>query len=75
MWKLFHEIKQFAERCTLNFHRCVLSVEYNAVLIVIYIRRVLKKPVTAINRYRDDSVILSCRMVHTSCVSLIFLAE
>ena len=28
-----------------------------------------------VDRYRNDPVVLSCRMVHTSCISLVFFAE
>ena len=53
----------------------MLAIKYNTMLIVIYIRRVLEKPVTVVNRQWNDAVVLACRMVDTSCISLIFLTE
>ena len=53
----------------------MLGIEHDAVLIVIYIWRILEKPVTVVNRQWNDAVVLACRMVDTSCISLIFLTE
>ncbi len=53
----------------------MLSVEYNTVLIVIYIRRILESPIAVINSDRDDPVVLPCRMVQTSRVSFILHTE
>lgn len=51
----------------------MLGIEHDAVLIVIYIWRILEKPVTVVNRQWNDAVVLACRMVDTSCISLISL--
>ena len=75
MRELCHEIQKFSESCALDLHRCVFGIEYDAVLIVIYIRRILEKPVTVVDRHRDNAVVLTRRMIDTSCVTLIFLAQ
>ena len=36
--KLGHKIKKLSKRCTLDLHRCVLTVKNDTMLIVIYIR-------------------------------------
>ena len=51
------------------------AVKYNTVLIVIYIWRILHSPRAVIDGERNDSVILSCRMVGASCISLILRAK
>ena len=75
MRELCDKVQKLSEGCTLDLHWCVLSVKYDAVLVVIYIRRILEEPVTIVDRYRNNTMILSCRMVHTSCISLIFAAK
>ena len=73
--ELLDKIQQFAERCRFNFHRRVLRIEYNAVLVVIYIWRILHKPAAAVDCHRNHAVILPCRMIHTTGIALIFLAQ
>ena len=75
MWELLYKIQKFSKGCFLDFHRCMLCIKNDAVLIVVNIWRILEEPVTVIDRYRNNPVVLSCRMVHTSCISLILFAE
>ena len=75
MWKQFDKIKQLDKCISLDLHRGMLAVKHNTVFIVIYIWRILESPWCIIDRDRNDSVILSCRVVYTSCISLIFRAE
>ena len=75
MWEQFDKIKQFDKCISLDLHRCMMAVKYDAVLIVIYIWRILESPRRIIDRDRNDSVVLSCRMIDTSCISFIFRTE
>ena len=59
----------------LNPHRYMLRIKYDAMLIVIYIRRILESPLAAIDGHRNDTVVLTGRMVHTACITLIFTAQ
>ena len=71
MRKQFYKIKQLDKRVSLDLHRCMFTVKYNTVFIVINIWRILKAPRTVIDRDRDNSVIFSCRMIYSSCVTFI----
>ena len=51
------------------------GIKYNTVFVVIDIRRILKIPVTVVNRNRDHPVILSGRMVDAACISFVFLTQ
>ena len=75
MWKCLYKIKQFHKGRTLDLHRCMLTVENDAVLIVIHVWRILESPSAAIHSQRDDTVVLSGRMIGASCISLIFYAK
>ena len=75
MWELLHKIKQLSEGSALDLHRGMVRVEYDAVLVVVNIRRILEEPVTLVDGHRNDAVVLSRRMVDASCVSLVFLAQ
>ena len=75
MWELLHKIKQLSEGSALDLHRGMVRVEYDAVLVVVNVRRILEEPVTLVDGYRNDAVVLSRRMVDASCVSLVFLAQ
>ena len=44
-------------------------------LIIINIWRILKSPAASVNGYRDNTVILSCRMIHSSRITFIFYAK
>ena len=73
--ELLDEIQQLAEGCRFNFHRSMLRIEHNAVLIVVYVRRILHEPVAVINGHRNNTMVLACRMVDPSCIALIFPAQ
>ena len=75
MREKFHKIKQLDKRISLDLHRCMLAVEHDAVLIVIHIWRILESPRCIVDRDRNDPVVLSCRMVYTACISLIFRTQ
>ena len=75
MRKCLYKIKQFHKSCPLDLHRCMLTVENDTVLIVIHIWRILKSPSAAVHGQRDDTVVLSGRMIGASCIPLIFYAK
>ena len=75
MWELLHKIKQLSEGSALDLHRGMVRVEYDAVLVVVNIRRILEKPVALVDGHRNDAVVLSRRMVDTSCISFVLLAQ
>lgn len=75
MRELLYEIKQLTEGRMLNLHRHMLRVKYDAVLIIIYIRRILESPRSIIDCDRNNPVILPCRMINTSRISFIFRAK
>ena len=75
MRKQLNEIEQLDKSRPLNLHGNMFKVKDNAMFIVIYIRRILESPVGAVDLQRNDPVILSCRMIDSSCISDIFLAE
>ena len=75
MRKLWNKIKQFSECRIIDYHWCMLTVKYNTMFIVINIWRILHKPVISINGERNNSVIISCRMIYPSGISFIFLTK
>ena len=75
MWKLCHKIQKFSKRCTLNLHWCMTGIEHDAVLVVIHIWRILEIPLTVVDRHRNDSVVLSCRVIYTTRITFIFFAK
>ena len=50
----------------------MLAVKYDAVLVIIYIRWILKSPVSAIDRDWNDTMVLTGRMIQTPCITFIF---
>ena len=75
MRELLYKIKQLAEGRMLNPHRYMLRIKYDAMLIVIYIRRILESPLAAIDGHRNDAVVLAGGMIHTACITFIFTAQ
>ena len=75
MGKLFYKVKQLCKGGTFNLHGHMLAVKHDAVLIIIYIGRILEIPAAVIDRNRNDPVILSGRMIQPSCISLVFTAQ
>ena len=53
----------------------MLTVKDDAMLIVIHIWGILKSPGTVIYSDRNDSVILSGRMINSSCISFVLRAK
>ena len=53
----------------------MLTIKYDAMLIEIYIWRILESPLAAIDSQRNNSVILSCRMIDTTCIAFILYAK
>ena len=72
MREQFYKIKELHKGVPFNLHRHMLSIKHNTVLIVINIRRILEAPWTVIDCNRNNSVILSGRMVHSARITLIF---
>ena len=62
MWVLSDKIQKFAEHRIINLHWDMLLIEDDAMLVVIYIWRILQIIVLSIQLDRDYTVILSCRM-------------
>ena len=75
MWEKFDEIKKLFESIAVDLHWNMLSVEYDAVLVIVYIRGVLESPRVILNCDRDDSVVLTSRMIKASCISFVFHTE
>ena len=75
MGKELDEVKQLHKCGPLDLHRHMLPVEYDTVLIVIYIRRILESPLAVVDRNRNDPVILPCRMVQAARISFILHAQ
>lgn len=75
MRELRNEIQQLCKCRTFNFHRHMLRIEYDAVLIIIHIRRILEEPLTVVDRHRNNAVVAACRMIQPPCIALIFPAE
>ena len=71
----FYKIKQFAKCRMVNFHRGMLPVKYNTVLIVIHIGGILESPLVPVNGQRNDSVVLPGGMVQIPRVPFIFPAQ
>ena len=71
----FYKVKELHKGVSLDLHGHMLSVEHNAVLIVVHIRGILEAPAAVIDGDGDDPVIFSGRMVQTACVSLILHTE
>ena len=58
-----------------DLHWNVLSVEYDTMLVIIYIWRILESPFSVLDRDRDDTVVFTCRVIQASCISFIFHTE
>ena len=69
------EVQQLLEGCLIDFHRSVLRIKCNAVLVVIDIGAVLQVPGFTANGDGNDPVVLPGRMIHTACVALVLSAQ
>lgn len=63
MGKLFDKVEQFSEYRFINFHRHMLPVKHDAVLIIVHIWGILKSPPTVIDGNGNGSVIVPGRMI------------
>ncbi len=75
MRKLLYKLKKLHKGIMFYLHRNMLAVKNNAVLIVIYIWRILKSPFVSLNFDRYNSMILSCRMIDSASIAFIFHTE
>ena len=75
VWELLYKVKQLAEGIMFNFHRHMLTIEYNTMLVVVNIGRVLESPIISLNGNRNDTVILAGRMIQSACIAFIFHTE
>ena len=73
--ELLYKIKEFTKCIVLYLHRNMLRIEHDTVLVIIHIGAVLKPPRTLIYLHRNDTVILSCRMIHPSRIPFILAAK
>ena len=70
-----HKVQELSKHRAVDLHRRVLGVKYDAVLIVIHIRRILHKEITAAHVHGNDAVILPRRMIHAAGIALILHAQ
>ena len=75
MRKLLYKIEQFTESGVVNLHWHMPEVEHNTVLVIIYIRRILKSPLTAVNGHRNNPVILPGRIIDPARIPLVLPAQ
>ena len=75
MGELLDKVKQLSECRLINFHRHVLSVKYNAVLIIVHIWGILESPLTVIDGNGNDSVVIPGRMVGPPCIPHVLHAQ
>ena len=69
------EIELLDERTAVDFHRCMLAGQHNAVLVVIHVGRVLQKPLLSVQRQRNEPVRCPCRLGQTARKALVLSAE
>ena len=53
----------------------MLTVKYDAVLIIIHVWRILEAPLAVIDRDWNNPVIIACRMIGSSGIAYILHAE
>ena len=73
--ELSDEVEEFAERRAVDLHGHVFTVQDDAVLVVVDIRRVLEAPVALVDGDGDDAVVLPRRVVHPSGIALVLEAQ
>ena len=69
------KFEQLCKCMAVDLHWNVLSVEYDTMLVIIYIWRILESPFSVLDRDRDDTVVFTCRVIQASCISFIFHTE
>ena len=75
MGKLFDKVKQLSECRLINFHRHMLSVKHDAVLIIVHIWGILESPLTVIDGNGNDSVVIPGRMIGPPRISHVLHAQ
>ena len=75
MRELLYKGKQLLEGLMLDLHWNMLAVKYDTMLVVIYIWRILESPFVTAYLDRNDSVVLSCRMIYPACIAFILDTE
>ena len=69
------KVQQAAEAARVDFHGDVLSVEHDAVLVVVDVGRVLQVPVRPVEAQGDQAQVLARRVVHAPGVALVGVTE
>ena len=70
-----NKVQQFLKGGLVDFHRCMLRVECDAMLVIVNIGTVLHKPRFTADRNGNNPVILSCRMIHAAFIAFILHAK
>ena len=73
--ELTDKVEQLGEACPIYLHRRLLAVEADAVLVIVNVWRILQEPVRSVDRDRNYPVVLSCRVIDSAWVALIFSAH
>ena len=58
MGELLNKIKQLAKGGMIDAHGNMLRIKYNAVLVIINVRRILESPPACVNFNRNYAVVL-----------------
>ena len=69
MGEFAYKVKELFKSFLVDDHRSVLGVEKNAVLVVVNVRGVLEAPWLAADIYRDNSVVLACRVIEAARIA------
>ena len=73
--ELAHEIQKLHKGVLVDLHRDMLFIEDNAVLIVIYVGRILQEILLSVQADGDNPVVLPGRMAEMARVALVFPAQ
>ena len=73
--KLLHKIEELNKGGLVYSHRCMLSIENDAMLVIVNVRRILEAPIAIVNGNGNDTVILSGREVDSAGITLTLLAK
>ena len=74
-WEKVHDAEEPLKGQAADFHRLVLAIKEDTVLVEIGVRRILKAPSLSFHFIADDSVVGPCRVVDAALVAFIFHAE
>ena len=70
--ELLDKIKKLDKSRPVNLHGRMLPVKYDAMLVVIYIRRILEPPLAVVDGNPDHPVVVSRRMVQAPRIAFVF---